>query len=156
MERNHEIILQYDTLHKETAKQQQTIFQSYISAEINIKIYYTNAMTWEDCIKEVETLFNQEYPLQRKRLEFLSYKAMADNQLSHTIAKMMELALFANVKQMAHKDLIALKMLQIIPDDLQEIILMKDQMPSPQAINTMVNSWEAAQVISTSLTTHTK
>ena len=52
-------------------------------------------MTWIDCINKVETLFNQEYPLQPKRLEFLGYKAPNDEQLSNTIAKMMELALHA-------------------------------------------------------------
>ena len=55
----------------------------------------------------------------------------------------MELAQFANVKGMSHEDLIALKMLQIIPDDLREKILLKDRTSSPRAKNAMVNSWEA-------------
>ena len=96
---------------KATTRHQQAFFKSWISTEINIKIYYTNTMTWADCINKVESLFNQEYPLQRKQLEFLGYKAQSDEQLSNTMAKMMELALYANVKDMTPEELIALKML---------------------------------------------
>ena len=57
---------------------------------------------------------------------------------------------------MTHKDLLALKLLQILRDALREKVLMKDHMPFPLSLNSKVNSWKAAQVISTSLAPKTQ